>query len=185
MLSLPGIDPVSKSVWRQLRINTLWQWKGYTNFLNIGGIVLFMHLNMVWYEILLKYSQSGAESAFFFTFLYILRTARGFWKYCKKRGGGGCLALKSHIICSSKKSCVETKADIVCFSLNNVFLIDPKMTTTQRKKVRTDFFFFLFFCDFFFFAIWSPIFSSFSSLFLLFPSSFHLVFTTHLLRLAI
>ena len=45
--------------------------------------------------------------------VYILRTARGFWKYCKKRGRGGFLALKSHISFSSKKSCMETKVDIV------------------------------------------------------------------------
>ena len=69
--------------------------------------------------------------------LYILRTARGFWKYCKKGGGGGLLALKSHIICSSKKSCMKTKVDIVCFSLSSLFLIDPKMTTAQRKKMHT------------------------------------------------
>ena len=36
--------------------------------LNIGQIVVFMHLNMVWYEILLKYSQFIAELALFFTF---------------------------------------------------------------------------------------------------------------------
>ena len=35
-------------------------------------------------------------------FVDILRTARGFWKYCKKGGGGGFLALESRIICSSK-----------------------------------------------------------------------------------
>ena len=110
-----------------------------------------MHLNMVWYENLLKYSQFVPESTLF-AFWYILRTARGFWKYCKK--GGGLLALKSHIICSSKKSCLKRKVDIVCFSLSSLFLIDPKMTTAQRKKMRTDFFFFFFF----FFAIWSPIF---------------------------
>ena len=76
---------------------------------------------------------------------HILRTARGFWRYCKKGGGDGFLALKSHIICSSKKSCMKTKADIVCFSLNSVFLIEKKKrTTAQRKKMRTDFFFFFF-----------------------------------------
>ena len=39
---------------------------------------------------------------------------------------GGFLALKSHIICSSKKSCMKTNVDIVCFSIKSVFLIDPK-----------------------------------------------------------
>ena len=91
---------------------------------------------------------------------YILRTARGFWKYCKKGGGGGFLALKSHTIYSTKRSCLETKADIVCFSLNSVFLFDPKNDDCAEEKDahRLLFFFFLFF------AIWSPIFYSFSSL---------------------
>ena len=67
--------------------------------------------------------------------LYILRTATGFWKYCKKKGGGGgFLALKSHIICSFKQSCMKTKADIVCFSLNSVFLIDPENDDCVEEK---------------------------------------------------
>ena len=49
-------------------------------------------------------------------------TARGFWKYCKKGGGGGFLALESQIICSSKKSCMKTKA--VSFTLNSVLPTD-------------------------------------------------------------
>ena len=71
----------SKSVWRQLRINTLRQWKGYTNFLNIDQIVLFMHLNMVWYEILLKY-----KIGTFFTFYISLGLPEDFGSIAKKRG---------------------------------------------------------------------------------------------------
>ena len=48
--------------------------------------------------------------------------------------GGGFLALKSHIICSSKTSCMETKAVIVCFYLNSVFLIDPKNDDCADEK---------------------------------------------------
>ena len=101
-----------------------------------------------------------------------------------KRGWGGFLALKSHIICSSKKSCMKTKVDIVCFSLNSVFLIDQK----KKKKKNDDcaeekdahgLLFVFFFCDL------VPIFfTSFSPVFLLFPSSFLLLFTMHLLRYA-
>ena len=113
----------STSVWRQLCINTLWQWKGYTDFLNIGQIVVFMNLNMVLYEILLKYSQFVAESALFFTFCIFLGLP-DFGSIAKKGGEGGILALESQIICSLKKSCMKTKVDIVSFTLNSVFLID-------------------------------------------------------------
>ena len=88
-----------------------------------------------------------------------------------KRVWGGFLTHGTHIICSSKTSCMKTKVDIVCFTLNIVFLIDPKNDGCAE--------------DFLFFAIWSSIFSSFSSPFLLFPSYFLLLFTTHLLRIAI
>ena len=77
----------------------------------------------------------------------ILRTARGFWKYCKKGGGGGLLALKIHIICSSKKSCMKTNVDIVCFSLSSMFLIDPKNDDCAEEKDAHGLFFFFFFCD--------------------------------------
>ena len=56
--------------------------------------------------------------------LYVLDISLGlredFGSIAKKGVGGGFLALKSHIICSTKKSCVKTKADIVCFSLNRL-----------------------------------------------------------------
>ena len=95
---------------------------------------------------------SDPRTGFFYPHLkpmkdsYILRTARGFWKYCKKGGGGGFLALKSHIICSSKKSCMKTKVDIVCFSLNSIFLIDPKNDDCAGEKDAHKRLFF-FFCD--------------------------------------
>ena len=79
-----------------------------------------------------------------------------FGSIAKKGVGVDFLALKSHI-CSSKKSCMKTKVDIVCFSLNSVFLIDPKKWRLRKGKRCTGFFFF-------FFAIWSQI------LFLLFFS---------------
>ena len=113
---------------------------------------------------------------------HILRTARRFWKYCKKKGWGGCLALESHVICSSKQSCMKTKVDIVCFILNSVFLIDQKKRKKKRRRLRrgkrcarTSFFlrfdpyFCLLFCSFFSF----------------FSSSFLLLFPMHLFRLAI
>ena len=77
----------SKSVWRQLRINTLWQWKGYTNFLNTGQIVVFMHLHMVWYEILLKYSQFVPESALLSLFCISLGLPEDFGSIAKKGVG--------------------------------------------------------------------------------------------------
>ena len=49
---------------------------------------------------------------------------KDFGSILKKGGGGGFLALKSHIICSSKKSCMKIKVNIMCFSLNSIFLID-------------------------------------------------------------
>ena len=33
---------------------------------------------------------------------------------------------ESHLICLSKASCMKTKVDIECFTLNSVFLIGPK-----------------------------------------------------------
>ena len=50
------------------------------------------------------------------------------------KGVGGFLALESHIICSSKKSCMKTKVDIVCFTLNTVFLIYPKNDDCAEEK---------------------------------------------------
>ena len=44
------------------------------------------------------------------------------------------LAVESHIICSLKKSCMKTKVDIVCFTLNSVFLIDPKNDNCAEEK---------------------------------------------------
>ena len=76
-----------------------------------------------------------------------------FGSIAKKGVGGGFLALKSHIICSSKKSCMKIKVDIVCFSLNSIFLIDPKNDDCAEGKDAHGFLFF-----FFFFAIWSPFF---------------------------
>ena len=91
-----------------------------------------------------------------------------FGSIAKKGVGSGFLDLKNHIICSSKKSCMETKADKVCFSLNSVFLIDPKNDDCAGEKDAHGFPFFSFFPPFF--SIWSPIVCSFSSLFLLFLS---------------
>ena len=81
----------------------------------------------------------------------------------QRRGRGGYLALESHIICSSIRSCMESKVDVVCYTLNSIFLIGPKMMTAQRKKMRTDFF-----CDLI------PDFSSFSSSF--FSALYHASF---------
>ena len=62
-------------------------------------------------------------------------------RYCQKclevlqtREWGGCLAVGSHIICSSKKACMKTKVDIVCFTLNIVFLIDRKNDDCAAEK---------------------------------------------------
>ena len=147
---------VVQKVFGQLRINTLWQWKGYTNFLNISQIVVFMRLNIILHKILLEYSQFVAASAVFvFTFFCIsLRFPEDFGSI--GRGWGGFIALESHIICSSNKSCMKTKEDIVCFTLNSIFLIDKKWRLRIGKRcVRTSLFF----------AIWFPICFSFSSLF--------------------
>ena len=81
-----------------------------------------------------------------------------------KRGRGRFLAHRSHIICSSKTSCTKRKVSIVCFTLNSIFLIDKRMTTAQRKKIRMDFFF----CDlipscFLLFFSFSPLFLFLSS----------------------
>ena len=133
--------------WSKLSFLCIWTWFGMKFYWNIASLWQNRH------------------------FFHILRTARGFWKYCKKRGGGRFLALKSHIICSSKKSCMKTKVDIVCFTVNSVFLIDPKNDDCTEEKMRTDFFSFLF--------LWSPIFSSSFSPFSLFFSSplYHASFT--------
>ena len=55
-----------------------------------------MRLKMVLYEIILKYNQFLAESALFFTFLYILRTARVFGSIAKKGVGWIFSSCKSH-----------------------------------------------------------------------------------------
>ena len=122
--------------------------------------------------------------------LYILTTARRFWKYCKKGGGGGFLALKSRIICSSEKSCMETKADIVCFSLNSVFLIDKENDDCAEEKDAHGLLFF-FFCDlvpnfFLLFFSFSPLSLFLSSSLSLFLSSplYHAPFAPSHLRYA-
>ena len=111
------------------------------------------------------------------------------------RGRGGLLALESPIICSSIKSCMKTKGDMVCFTLNNVFLIVQKHDDCAEEKdagllgvffvvVFLLFFFFFFFfycfsffsflfvCVVFFLRFDLQFFPPFSSIFLLFPSSF-------------
>ena len=128
---------------------------------------LLLHKNIFLLENL---GDNASKSSFF---LY-LRTARGFLKYCKKGGGGGFLAFKSHIICASKKSCMKIKVDIVCFSLNSIFLIDPKNDDCAEEKDVHGLLLFFFFCDL------VPI---FSPPFLLFFSSFPLPFFSSLPRI--
>ena len=102
--------------------------------------------------------------------LHILRTARGFWKHCKK-GVGWILALESHTFCSSKNILHENKflglglglVDIVCFTLNSVFLIDLKNNDCAEEKDAHGSFFLLLF---------DPLFLIFLSFFSFFPLPF-------------
>ena len=61
-----------------------------------------------------------------------------------KKGMGGFLALESHIICSSKNSCMKTKLDIVCFTPNSVFLIDQNNDDCAEEKDAPVLLFFFF-----------------------------------------
>ena len=66
----------------------------------------------------------------------------------QKVGGVDILALESNLICSSLISYMNKKVDIVGLTPNSIFLIGPKMTTAQRKKIYVDLFVcFSFFCD--------------------------------------
>ena len=55
----------SKSVFRQLRINTLWQSKGYIKLSNHWKIAGFWHLSHIFDEFLLKYAHLMAIWQFF------------------------------------------------------------------------------------------------------------------------
>ena len=116
-----------------------------------------MHLNIVWYDILLKYSQSRAELSLFFTSCLSLGLPEDFGSIAK-RGWGGLLALKSPIICSSIKSCMKTKGDMVCFTLNSVFLIVQKNDDCAEEKDAGLLVFFFFFFFFFFLLLFVVVF---------------------------
>ena len=64
---------------------------------------------------------------------YILRNASGFWKYCKTGVGWIFISLKSHLFIKNNIAWNQ-KYDIMCFSLNNVFLIDPKNDDCAEEK---------------------------------------------------
>ena len=126
-----------------------------------------MHLNTFLYEMLLKYRQFVAESPLVLLFCISLGLPADFGSVAKG-DGGGYLALETHITCSSIKSCMKMKVNIVCFSLN------LKIDDCAEEKDAHGLLLFLQF---------DPRFIPHVLLF--FSSSFLFLFTTHLLHLAI
>ena len=92
-----------------------------------------MCLNMVLSEILFKYSHLVSELALFSLFCISLGLPEDFG-IVAKRGLGQYLTLESHLICSLLKSCMKTKVETVCFTLNSVFLIGPKNDHCTEEK---------------------------------------------------
>ena len=113
-------------------------------------------------------NEVATQNKTLYVLVYILRTARSFWKDCKKKkkkrvgGGGGYFALESHPMCSSIISYMKTKVDIVGFTLKSV-----KNDDCAEENNTHCFFVFLLRFDlrlFLLFVYLPPLFSSFSSL---------------------
>ena len=102
--------------------------------------------------------------------IYILRTARGFWKCCKNGVGWILSPGKSHTLLIDMKT-FSMKIDIVGFTINSVLLIGPIYDDCTEERNAREVVFCCFCFFFFFFAIRSSIFSP-SFLFPLFHSSF-------------